>query len=261
MATKSKQKSIEVLVDEVTALRTVNELPQQDGSVRYQNGMGQTFLLGEVIPADQFAKNWYEALENGDEDDPLYQSLSKKFKLVSDDPSEDAARRLGLPFDGFDDMELDEIVAAMRVLPSATVQRIKEYESKRDEPRTEITDYVIGFGEHPDERQLRELEVDDVDEEKAVRRLKTRKVPDDGPVEFGEGVTGGATHGVQKPYGVEADVEDGDKDAPKKANLRGAAKKAAERRGRRDRQPKPDAGTSKTTDKSIGKTNAGVDES
>src|SRR5687768_2301176 len=96
-------KGYEVLVDELTVHRTTAELTQADGSVRYQNGMGQTFLRQEVVPVDQVAKNWVEALEKADEDDPLYQSLSRKLKPVSDEPSEDMARRLGLPFDGYEE--------------------------------------------------------------------------------------------------------------------------------------------------------------
>lgn len=231
-------------VDELTVHRTVNSFPQPDGGATiYQNGLGKTWLLGEVIPADEVAEDWKQALEDGE--GSLYESLKGKLKPVSDDPGEDAAARLGMPFAGFDDMDSEDLIRAMSVLPSATIQRIKEYEGMRDDPRDEIVNYNIGFGEHPDARQLADLEeVNEVDEDKAVRRLATREVPDDGPVQHGEGITGGASVGPQKAYGVTKDAEE-DPDAPKKANIGGAARKAGQRRGRRDRQPKPTGGTAK----------------
>lgn len=249
-------------VDEVTVHRTVNKLPQADGSVKYQNGLGKTWLLGEVVPPEEMAEDWAEALDSGE--GPLYEALKEKLKPVQDEPYEDAAMRLGLPFAGYDDMEIEDILAAISVLPSATIQRIKEYEQMRDEPREEIVDYVIGYGETPQARQVTEhaqVTEDDVDADKAVRRLQTREVPEDGPVVTGEGVTGGASNGPQKAYGVEADKQDGDEEAPKKANLKGAAKKAAERRGRRDRQPKtartqPKSNKGDKSDKGDGPPNA-----
>jgi hypothetical protein len=230
-------------VDELTVHRTVNKFAQDDGSTVYQNGLGKTWMLGEVIPPDEVSEDIKEALD--DKEGSLYESIKEKLKPVSDDPGEDAAARLGIPFAGFEDMDTEDLVRAMSVLPSATIQRIKDYESMSDDPRTEIVDYVIGFGEHPDARQLADPEVnEDVDETKAVRRLQTREVPDDGPVIHGEGITGGASVGPQKGYGVTKDAEE-DPDAPKKANIGGAARKAGQRRGRRDRQPQPKGGTPK----------------
>lgn len=246
--TSNFAKSYEVLVEELTVHRTVSELVQQDGSVKYQNGMGQIFFEGEKIPGDEVATNWRIALDKADDNDPLYQSLSRKLKPVDEDAKQNLAHRLGLPFEGYDDMEVEDILAAMRVLPSATVQRIKDYEAEQDEPRSEIVDYVIGFGEGPNARQLMDpesqLDEENVDENKAVRRLKTKEVPEDGPVEPGEGITGGDSVGPSTAYGVHEDAED-DKKAGRKGNVRGAAKKAGARRGRRDRQPKPTGGTPK----------------
>jgi len=232
--------------DEVTVPRTVAVLDQADGSKLYQNGMAKTWLLGEVIPPDEVAENFKEALEA--KEGALYERIKNKLKPVSDEPGEDAAMRLGLPFPGFDDMEVDNIVAAMSVLPSATIQRIKAYEALSEDPRSEIVDYNIGYGEHPDQRQTTDLDAiaeeseENMDDNKAVRRIATRDVPEDGPVKHGEGVTG--TGEPQKAYGAEADAED-DKKAGKSANIRGAAKKTQQRRGRRDRQPKPTGGTPK----------------
>jgi hypothetical protein len=247
--------SYEVLVEELTVLKTVSSLPQGDGSVKHQNGMGRIYFEGEKVPAEEVAEDWKEALDS--KEGALYESLSKKLKPSSDDAEEDLAYRLGLPFEGYDDMETDEILAAIRVLPSATVQRIKEYESNRDDPRTEIVDFSIGFGEHPDQRQLTDLGevMEDVEmaTDKAAGRIKTRSVPASGPVEHGEGITG--TGEPDKAYGQEADAED-DKKAGKKPNIKGAARKASQRRGRRDRQPQPTRGTPKDQGgSSLGKTN------
>ena len=55
-----------VLVDEVTVHQTVAKLPQPDGSVVHQNGLGETYYRDEVIPDDKVAENWREALESGE---------------------------------------------------------------------------------------------------------------------------------------------------------------------------------------------------
>src|SRR3954453_18473788 len=201
----------EVTEDEVTILKTVSKLPQPDGSFVYQNGLGGVYLKGEVIPASEVAEDWKEALESGEGD--VFESLKDKLKKSGDEPHESSAR-LGLPFVAYDEMEVNDIVNAMRALPSATIQRIKEFESLQgDEARLEIVDFNIGYGEGPNERQLAELEEPEegMDEEKAGRALRTREVPDEGPVVPGEGFTG--TGDPQKPYGVEAEAEEGDEQA------------------------------------------------
>lgn len=234
-------KGYEVLEDEVTVLRTTASLVQPDGSVVHQNGMGRVWLKGEVIPPDEIAEDWKEALDSGE--GPLFDALQNKIKSSSDDPHT-SPQRLGLPFAGYDEMETADIVNAMRVLPSATIQRIKEFESDRGaEARSEIVDYNIGYGEAPHERQLAELEEpeDGMDEDKAVRSLKTRNVPDEGPVEPGEGFTG--TGDPDKPYGVEKAAEEGDEEAKGAAKTaKGRGDIASARRGRRERQPKPAPG-------------------
>src|SRR4051794_24851477 len=231
----------EVTEEEVTILKTVSKLPQPDGSFVYQNGLGRVYLKGEVIPASEVAEDWKEALESGEGE--LFEALESKLKKSTDDAHESSAR-LGLPFVAYDEMELDDIVTAMRSLPSATVQRIKEYESQRgDEARLEIVDYNVGYGESPHERQNTEVEEPEggLDEDKAVRVLKTREVPDDGPVVPGEGFTG--TGDPQKPYGVEAEAEEGNETAQaSRKTSKGRGDIASARRGRRERQPKPPPG-------------------
>jgi hypothetical protein len=219
-----------VLSDEVTVHKTIAKLPQPDGSVIYQNGMGQTYYRDEVVPDDQFAEDWAEALESGE--GALYDSLSKQFEVSSDDTS-DPGKRLGAPFSGYDDMDEDDVLAAMKHLPSAAINRIQEYEGQRDEPRERITGYNIGYGESAIDRQEGRVSSDaqDGNPDKASARIGTREVPEDGPVVAGEGITG--TGDPQVPYGSREDKEKGD--------IKGSG--SPRRRGRRDRQPKPpDAG-------------------
>ena len=219
-----------VLVDELTVHQTVNQLPQPDGSITYQNGLGQTYYRDEVVPDDKIAEDWKEALESGE--GSLAESLGKKLEKTSDEGSTDLGRRLGVPFAGYDDMEEDDVLNAMKSLPSAAINRIKEYESQRDDPRQRIVTYNIGYGESAVDRQEGRVSSDlqDTDENKASARLTTREVPEDGPVVPGEGVTG--TGDPQVAYGSKKDEEPGD--------IKGAGKPT--RRGRRDRQPKPPEG-------------------
>jgi hypothetical protein len=124
------------------------------------------------------------------------------------------------------------------MLPSAAIQRIKEYEGERDDPRERITGYSVGFGESSIDRQEGKVSSDlqDTDESKAAVRISTREVPEDGPVVPGEGVTG--TGDPQLPYGAREDAEGGD--VKKVGDIKGTG--SARRRGRRDRQPKPPEG-------------------
>jgi hypothetical protein len=218
-----------VLVDEVTVHVTINKLPQPDGSVIYQNGLGQTYYRDEVVPDDKIAEDWKEALDSGE--GPLAEALSKKLEK-SDDTGGDTGKRLGAPFAGYEDMEEDDILAAMKALPSAAIQRIKEFEEQQDEPRERITSYNVGYGESAVDRQagLVSSDVQDSDPDKASARISTREVPEEGPVVPGEGITG--TGDPQVPYGSRADEEKGD--------IKGSG--SPRRRGRRDRQPKPQEG-------------------
>jgi hypothetical protein len=215
-----------VLVDEVTVHSTIAKLPQPDGSVIYQNGMGETYYEGEVVPDDKFAEDWAEALKSGE--GPLYEQLSKRFEESSDDSS-DPGKRLGAPFAGYDDMDEDDVLQAMKHLPSAAINRIQEYEDQRDEPRERITGYNIGYGESAIDRQEGRVssEPQEGNADKASARISTREVPEDGPVVPGEGITG--TGDPQIPYGSREDKEKGD--------IKGSG--SPRRRGRRDRQPKP----------------------
>lgn len=231
----------EVLADELTVHRAVGTItdPLSGEKVGVQNGRGETYFKGEKIAEADITPDVLNALN--DDDHPSHEAVSKRLKKSTGDAEQDPVLRLGPPFAGYDDMEEDDIVTAMRVLPSAAQQRIKDWEEKQDEPRERIVNYNIGFGESALERQEGTVSgalVEEGDErdpaDKPTARLKVRTVPEEGPVEPGEGITG--TGDPEKAYGSEADDEKGD--------IKGSGTKRA-RGGRRARQVKPSGGTSK----------------
>jgi hypothetical protein len=165
-----------------------------------------------------------------DKDHELHEAVSRKLKKVSDEPGQNLEMHLGLPFDGYDDMETEDIVNAMRVLPSATVSRIKQYEESK-EGRSEIVNYNVGFGEHPDARQNAELDVPEPDENKAVREITTREVPNSGPVRHGEGITGTGEPAVV-PGTVKSEAAEEEEDNSSGSKKTRAPKARAGRRAR-----------------------------
>ena len=234
----------EVLVPELTLHKSVGDIndPFTGEKVGVQNGRGETWYQGEKVEEADISQDVLDALN--DKDHPSHEAVSKRLKKASGDAESNLSVRLGVPFAGYDDMEEDDIVAAMRVLPSAAQQRIKDYESTRDEPRERIVDYNIGFGESSIERQEGLVSGDVVEEgderdpeAKPSARLKTRTVPDEGPVEPGEGITG--TGDPERAYGTEKDEEPGD------IKGTGAGNRGRKRGGRQARQPKPTGGTAK----------------
>lgn len=206
----------EVLVDELTVLRQTGELtdPISGRVIGIQQGQGKTYFKGEKIPEENVSPVLRDALE--DSDSPLHETISKRLKKSSGDASENTAMRLGVPFAGFEDMDEDEVLAAMSSLPSATIQAIKQYEGQ-GQGRERIVNYSIGFGESPLDRQegLVGSDLGDADEEAAVARLTTREVPEEGPVQPGEGITG--TGDPQVPYGSAKEAEGDDKPAARRS--------------------------------------------
>lgn len=222
----------EVLTPEYTIHRKVGDLidPVSGNNVGSQNGRGATYVKGETIRAEEITPDILDALE--DENHPSHAYVSKRLKKASGDPQQNLRERLGLPFDDYDSMDEADVLAVMRHLPSAAIQRVKEYEAQHGEGREEIVNYSIGFGESPVDRQEGRVssDRDEPDENKAVRRVKTREVPEKGVVEPGEGFTG--TGDPQVPHGAAADEED------EEGGTTGAARsssKRAQRRSRRDR--------------------------
>lgn len=231
----------EVLVDELTVLKTIGVLtdPITGREIGVQQGAGRIAFKGEVLAASEVSSLWVEALD--DEDNPLYESVSRKLSKSGDDPREDQERRLGVPFEGFDEMGESELLQAMRVLPSSTIALIKQYESGRDEPRERIALYNAGFSESPRDRidGLVGSELDEEnagDENKPTSVLTTRNVEED-DVQLGEGMTGTGDPSV--PYGAGKAEEDGDEEE-KPTDMNQAA-------ARRTRRPRRTASKEETT--------------
>src|SRR4051812_5431092 len=222
----------EVLVDELTVLKTIGILtdPITGREIGVQQGAGRIAFKGEVLAATEVSSLWVDALE--DDDNPLHDSISRKISRSGEDPREDQERRLGVPFEGFDEMDEKDLLDAMRVLPSSTVTLIKQYEGQRDDPRDRIANYNIGFAESPRDRidGLVGSELDEEgsgDEEKPTSVLTTREVEED-DVQLGEGMTG--TGDPDVPYGAAKAEESDEEDKPSDMNV------AAARRTRRPRR-------------------------
>lgn len=220
----------EVLVDEYTIHRDVRELTNKDGQVTgRQLGLGKTHYRGEVVPDAQVGQVYKDALE--DEDHEAHAYVSARLREVDTEARQNTAERLGVPFAGYDDMDEDAVVTAMRHLPSGLIQAIKKYEAEHGENRDKIVQYNIGYGSDPAARQEGRVGSGGQDEDsegrqgaakgKATAKLQTRNISDDDVVTPGEGVTG---TGDGK---IVADRSEGDKEAPKKV--------VRNRRGRRDR--------------------------
>lgn len=226
------EKNYEITVDELTLLKKVGVLtdPITGRELGIQQGAGKIYLKGEVVPASQVSPLLLAALE--DSDHPQHESVSKKIREVSDDPRSNVDVRLGVPFNGYDEMDEEDILAALAVLPSATVQAVKEYEGTLGEPRERILTYSIGFGQDPLARQQgrvgSELDEDGRDEaDKVAAKLTTREVTEDG-VTPGEGVTG--TGDPDIPHGAIKAAEESDDAKPTR------------RRSRRTRSSQSDEG-------------------
>lgn len=141
-----KGDSYEVLVDQLTIPKTTRRGTNPvTGTEFKQNGKGKTWLKGEKVGRDDVADHILEALD--DSDHPNHESISKKLKPVSGGPAEDSVARLGVPFAGYEDMSEDDVVAAMKNLPSTTIQNIKKYEAEYGDNREGIVEYSIGHGE------------------------------------------------------------------------------------------------------------------
>ena len=224
----------EVLVDELTIHKAVRELahPITGEKIGYQQGAGETWFLGEVVPAEAMNPEWVEALDEGE--GPLFDALSDKLKPSSDEPALNEAFRMGLPFEGYDDMDEDDILAAMRVLPSAAVMRMKDWEAAH-EGRPDIVNYNIGYGESPDDRQsgrIAQSEDEETDDTKPVRAMRTRTAEEGEPVIPGEGITGTGDPQVAPGTAAAAEAEEKSSGGARRASGGGRA-------GRRPRPAKP----------------------
>lgn len=212
-------KGYEVLVDELTVHKAVRKLnhPITGEPIGWQQGQGETWFLGEVIPPEAINPEWAEALDEADESSELYMALKDKLKPSSDEPAVSEAVRMGMPFEGYEDMEEDDILAAMRVLPSAAATRIKEWEATH-EGRESIVNFNIGYGVSPNDYQEGKVPGGDAstegDEGKPVRAMRTRQVAEadeDAPTVAGEGVTGTGDPQVEPGTAAAAEADEAPK--------------------------------------------------
>lgn len=216
------QTGYEVLVPELTVHKQVGELtdPQSGEVTGIQQGQGKTYIKGDLIPESAVSPILLEALD--DENHPSHEYVTKRLKKTTRSATGQEVR---VPFAGYDDMDEDQIVALLPNLPSATVTQLREYEATQKEPREAIVGFNIGYGESAIARQEGKVH-GGLDEEgrdnanKRVAELRTREVPEDGPVVPGEGITG--TGDPQQAHFADADSDD----KPKGARAR---------RGRRQR--------------------------
>lgn len=211
-----------VLVDEYTVHKKVGELtdPITGRLLGIQQGSGKVYFKDELIPESAVSPLIVEALE--DEDHPSHEYLAARLEKTSGDASQNTALRLGVPFAGYDDMDEEEVLAALVNLPSATIAAVKRYESE-NENRERIAQYNVGFGESPTDRQegRKGSDLDEEgsgNEEKAVSDLTTREVPEEGLVQVGDGITG--TGDPQIPHGSQKEDGDGKKPAARRRSRR-----------------------------------------
>jgi hypothetical protein len=227
----AKNDTYEVIADQYTIHKQVGSVtdPVSGEVTDVQQGQGKVYFRGDVIPAGEISPLLLAALE--DEDHPSHDYVAARIQKSGDDPREALSPRLGEPFAGYDDMEENEVVNAMRNLPSAAIVKIKEYEEAHD-GRDAIIGYNIGFGESPIARQtgLVSSEHQDTNEDKESAKLTTREVPEEGVVQPGEGITG--TGDPQIPHGSIKEEEEG------------GQRKGAQRRRSRRARPASDSGGS-----------------
>lgn len=183
-----------VLVPELQVLEAIAELRDiNNNHVGYDHKSNQYFL-GEEVPDNKVSPAIKDALEAADPDDPTYVHLKDKLAHVGDGNQEtlDVAKRLGLPFDDYDSLSEDEVLAAMRVLPSAANSVIKEYEQGH-EARERILTFNSGLREAVDDRVKGEKvgasDHVEPDTGKVASGIQTREVSEDAVV-LGEGETG-----------------------------------------------------------------------
>lgn len=222
-------KNYEVIAPELTLHRQVGTLvdPLSGQEVGIQQGRGRTVSAGTIVSSDDLSPILLEALE--DEDHPSHDYATRQLREASDESNEEI---YGEPIAGYDDLDEEQILAVLRVLPSAQARAVVTYE-KNHENRPVIANFSIGFGESPEARQtgLVSSQLEDTDDTKAVAKIRTREVVDDEIVEPGEGITGTGERAIAPGT---AEAEEGEKSTPKKVQRRGRRQRPAGSSGSSD---------------------------
>lgn len=218
-------RTFRVLVPELTVHKMVGELrdPVNGVLLGVQQGLGKTYFEDEVVSAQDISPLLLQAF-----DDPNHPSHNYVRSQLEDaeeaDPSESTVARLGVPFDGYDEMSEDDVLAAMRHLPSVSISAIKDYEASH-ENRARIVAYNVGYGESYIDRQEGRVSSDlaETDSSKAAAQIRTREVVDDGVIEPGEGITGTGEGAVSDTAAAD---NSGDEPAKKKVVRRSRKSRA-----------------------------------
>lgn len=186
----------EVTCPELSVLKAVGEFRDPvTGEVFSYDHKARTYYEGEVVPDDNVSPVIRMALDEANEGNPTYVHLSGKLKKLGDTEEArlDIARRLGLPYESYEDLSEDEVLDSFKLLSSPLISAVKEYEA-RNEGRARILEYDAGRREGVDERVSGKANAEptEADTTKSVGEIQTRSVGihGDNTVTPGEGYTG-----------------------------------------------------------------------
>jgi hypothetical protein len=169
-----------VLVDDLTVNRDGPEITDLFGNVIGYQSISAIHRKGAVLDDDQVGEAMRQSVDDGETEGFLE-------KAGSGDAEE--ANRLGEPLPGYDDLEVEQVQALFKVVPSATIRAIVEYEaSDEGQQRAGIVDYHIGRAEAFSDRLTGRAGSPSQDgaEKPSLESIQTREVGEDDVV-FGLG--------------------------------------------------------------------------
>ena len=124
-------------VADLTVPRAIGEITDLFGNViGHQHESTVYPAAGTVLEDDQVAPFIRELVENGE--------LEGRLKKVGDDALDQEVQE---PFPDYGELEVEEVQALFRILPSDAVRSIQTYEIEHGENRAGIVDWHIGRGE------------------------------------------------------------------------------------------------------------------
>lgn len=199
-----------VLVDDLTVNADGPEITDMFGQVIGYQTVSATHAKGTVLSEDQVSEAQREAVENGQTEGYLE-------KVGSSDYEE--SLELAEPFPGYNDLAVEDVQAAFKVLPSEAIRAVMEYEaSEHGQNRAGIVDYHIGRGEAFTDRMTGRASSPVQDPaEKEIANIVSREVDTEkGDFRFGEGPQDDGTP-QREVYSLDGDtrmegekLEDGD---------------------------------------------------
>ncbi len=129
-----------IKVDSVAVPRCLLEYEDEGGNKKYQH-VSKVYTKGQIVPDRNVSPLIQKLYEDGDE-----HTLSV-YEKVSNDEEENLP-----PFNGYSDLDENEVRAYMYNKSSDEIEKIKKYE-RDHQNRSGIVDYVIGYGEAPQDRK------------------------------------------------------------------------------------------------------------